>query len=131
VISLQGLLAGSGLVLWIALIADFLLKKDSMGFGDVKFVGAIGAFCGWQGAVTAVFGGAVVGTAWFIAAIVWQKLSGKKLKMKTPEEGEAPTDLGIGAHVPYGPMLAIGGLLHFLFLHNYVANYFAELQSLL
>src|SRR5882724_5950818 len=49
VISLQGLLVGSGLVLWIALIADFILKKESMGFGDVKFVGAIGAFCGWQG----------------------------------------------------------------------------------
>src|SRR5262245_34057909 len=43
--SIQGMLIGSGLVLWIALIAESLLKKDAMGFGDVKFVGAIGAFC--------------------------------------------------------------------------------------
>jgi leader peptidase (prepilin peptidase)/N-methyltransferase len=46
VASLLGLLVGSGLVLWIALLAEAALKKEAMGFGDVKFVGAIGAFCG-------------------------------------------------------------------------------------
>ena len=63
--SLLGLLVGSGLVLWIALFAEAILKKEAMGFGDVKFVGAIGAFCGWQGAVFSIFGGALVGTVWF------------------------------------------------------------------
>jgi leader peptidase (prepilin peptidase)/N-methyltransferase len=40
--AMQGLLIGSGLVLWIALLAEMALKKEAMGFGDVKFVGMIG-----------------------------------------------------------------------------------------
>jgi len=127
--SIMGLLMGSGLVLWIALIAEAVLKKEAMGFGDVKFVGAIGAFCGWQGAVFAVFGGAIVGTVWFLVAITWQKLSGKKSpvtpRTETPE-GE-PADLGFGVHVPFGPMLAIAGAIHFLWAHTWVAAYFADI----
>ncbi len=73
VIALQGLLIGSGLVLWIGLVAEALLKKEAMGFGDVKFIGMIGAFCGWQGTIFSLFGGAVVGTVWFVLAFVWQK----------------------------------------------------------
>ena len=130
---LQGLLVGSGLVLWIALLAEMALKKEAMGFGDVKFVGMIGAFCGWQGAVFSVFGGAVVGTAWFVIALVVQKLSGKPAAIappsETPEGESAP--LGFGMHVPFGPMLAIAGLLYFLVFHRYVAGYFATLTELL
>jgi leader peptidase (prepilin peptidase)/N-methyltransferase len=133
VTSLQGLLVGSGLVLWIGLLAEAALKKEAMGFGDVKFVGAIGAFCGWQGAVFAMFGGAIVGTVWFVAALIWQKLDGKPAPVAPPAEtpeGE-PTALAFGAHVPFGPMLAIAGLLHFLFFHRWVAGYFAQLGGLL
>ena len=67
--ALVGLVAGSGLVLWIALVAEVILRKEAMGFGDVKFVGAIGAFCGWHGAVFSIFGGAAVGTIWFAVAL--------------------------------------------------------------
>ncbi|MDV7398970.1 prepilin peptidase, partial [Arthrospira platensis SPKY1] len=56
-----GGLIGSALLLWIALGAEAILRKEAMGFGDVKLLGAIGAFCGWQGAVFAIFGGAVLG----------------------------------------------------------------------
>jgi leader peptidase (prepilin peptidase)/N-methyltransferase len=131
--SVTGLLVGSGLVLWIALVAEAVLKKEAMGFGDVKFVGAIGAFCGWQGAVFSVFGGAIVGTVWFIVAIVWQKVSGKKSPV-TPRtetaEGE-PADLGLGVHVPFGPMLAIAGAIHFLWAHTWVSAYFADIAAML
>ncbi len=131
--ALQGLLIGSGLVLWIALLAELALKKEAMGFGDVKFVGMIGAFCGWQGAVFSVFGGAVVGTVWFVIALIWQKFSGKPAAIappsETPEGDEAP--LGFGMHVPFGPMLAVAGLLYFLFFHRWVADYFATLRELL
>jgi len=77
IVSTKGLFIGSALVLWIAFLAEHILRKEAMGFGDVKFVGMIGAFCGWQGAVCSIFGGAMVGTLWFILALVWQKISGR------------------------------------------------------
>ena len=132
VISLQGLLIGSGLVLWIALIAEALLKKEAMGFGDVKFVGAIGAFLGWQGAVFSIFGGAVVGTIWIGLALIWKKLFGDKVQVapraETPE-GEA-TEIGMGAQIPFGPMLAIAALLHFFCFSAWMDDYFAELAAM-
>lgn len=130
--SLQGMFVGSGLVLWIALVAEALLRKEAMGFGDVKFVGAIGAFCGWQGAVFAMFGGAVVGTLWFALALIWEKATGRRATVappsETPEGESAP--LAFGAHVPFGPMLAIAGGLYFLGLRIPVLNWFAEFTQL-
>jgi leader peptidase (prepilin peptidase)/N-methyltransferase len=142
-----GLLVGAGLVAWIAGTAEAVLKKEAMGFGDVKLVGAIGAFTGWQGAVFSVFGGAVVGTVWVALAWAWQKISGKKSVVaptteitesgSTPPDSSRrgalalpaetadgqPTELGMGAQVPFGPMLAIAGALHFLWLHGWMADY--------
>lgn len=131
--STQGLLIGSGLVLWIALVAEVVLKKEAMGFGDVKFVGMIGAFCGWQGAVFSIFGGAIVGTVWFAIALIWQKFAGKPAAVAPPAEtpeGE-PTALGFGVHVPFGPMLAIAGAIYFLWGARWVAAYFDSIAELL
>lgn len=128
----QGLLLGSGLVLWIALIAEVLLRKEAMGFGDVKFVGAIGAFCGWPGAVYAIFGGAVVGTIWFAVAFVWEKATGRRAAVappsETPEGESAP--LAFGAHVPFGPMLAIAGGLYFLVFREPALRWLADISVL-
>lgn len=133
VASVKGMLIGSGLVLWIALLAEVVLKKEAMGFGDVKFVGAIGAFCGWPGAVFAVFGGAIVGTAWFVIALIWEKASGKPSPVAPPSEtaeGE-PAPLAFGAHVPFGPMLAIAGALYFLFFRDAALAWLADVAILL
>jgi len=148
--ALQGLFIGSGLVLWIALLAEEILKKEAMGFGDVKFVGMIGAFCGWQGAVCSIFGGALVGTVWFAIALVWQKISPPKkpAATTTPKETPSPAPaakdgddapgtpeesgpLAFGVHVPFGPMLAIGALLYFLVADRWVASYFAQISELM
>ena len=130
--SLTGLVAGSGTVLWIALIAEAMLKKEAMGFGDVKFVGAIGAFCGWHGAVFSIFGGAAVGVVWLGLALAWQKLSGRPgsgaPRAETPD-GQ-PAELGLGVHVPFGPMLAIAGALYFLALRGWVDDWFTQLTVL-
>jgi leader peptidase (prepilin peptidase)/N-methyltransferase len=103
-----------------------------MGFGDVKFVGAIGTFLGWQGTLTTVFGGAIVGSLWFALAMLWKSTAGRGakplLKAETPE-GET-AELGLGVQVPYGPMLAIGAALHFLWLHRWVDAYIAQLLPL-
>jgi leader peptidase (prepilin peptidase)/N-methyltransferase len=111
-----GALIGSGIILWIGLISEAVLKKEAMGFGDVKFMGLIGAFLGWQGAVFSVFAGAIVGTVWFMIALLIQAISGRKqaaaLRAETPEGEE--TAVGFGAHVPFGPMLAIAAAIYLL-----------------
>jgi leader peptidase (prepilin peptidase)/N-methyltransferase len=147
--SVIGLLVGSGLVLWIALPAEAVLKKEAMGFGDVKFVGAIGAFVGWQGAVFAVFGGAIIGTLWFALALLWHGLFGQRASAKMPAPASDPVEaaaagapapsvepapaapVGFGVQVPFGPMLAAAGLLYFLVLHEWVDAYFARFAELL
>ena len=109
-----------------------LLRKEAMGFGDVKFVGAIGAFCGWQGAVFTVFGGAVVGTLWFAVAWIWEKATGRRAVVAPPSEtpeGEA-APLAFGAHVPFGPMLAIAGALYFLVFRDAALRWLADVAVL-
>ena len=113
--SLEGLLIGSGLVLWIALLAGAVLKKEAMGLGDVKFAGAIGAFCGWHGAVFAVFGGAVVGTLALPLILAGRRLA---------RPAVTPAPLALGARVPFGPMLAVAGALYILVLHGPVDAWF-------
>jgi leader peptidase (prepilin peptidase) / N-methyltransferase len=131
--ALVGIVAGSGVVLWIALTAEAVLKKEAMGFGDVKFVGAIGAFCGWHGAVFSIFGGAAVGTIWVGLSLLLEKISGKPAavspRAETPEG--APADMGLGVHVPFGPMLAVAGALYFLFLRAWVDAWLDQVSALL
>lgn len=127
-----GLLVGSGLVLWIALVAEAVLKKEAMGFGDVKYLGALGAFVGWQGAVFATFGGAIIGCVWVLFALLWQKVSGKTLggaRLETPD-GQPTEQLGLGVHVSFGPMLGAGALLYFFVLHRWVDGYFDSVRFL-
>lgn len=130
--SLLGLFVGSGLVLWIALIAEAVLKKEAMGFGDVKFLGALGAFVGWQGAVFSMFGGAIIGCVWFAVALLWQKISGRAAvgaKLETPD-GQPTDRVGLGVHVSFGPMLGLGALLYFFVLQRWVDDYFDSLRFL-
>ncbi|HVT74065.1 MAG TPA: prepilin peptidase [Lacunisphaera sp.] len=126
-----GLFVGSALVLWIALFAEVLLRKEAMGFGDVKYLGALGTFVGWKGAVFGMFGGAMLGCLWLVVALLWQKATGKTagLRAETPE-GQ-PADLGFGVHVPFGPMLGVAALLYFFALNRWVDEYFASLALLL
>lgn len=130
--ALLGLLVGSGLVLWLALIAEAVLKKEAMGFGDVKFLGALGAFVGWKGAVFAMFGGAIIGCCWVAVAMIWQKISGRAAagaRLETPD-GQPTDRVGLGVHVSFGPMLGLGALLYFFVVHGWVDAWFAQLTPI-
>jgi leader peptidase (prepilin peptidase) / N-methyltransferase len=81
-----GAFVGTALVYWIMVIAEIVLKRPAMGEGDVKLMGAIGAFCGWQGAVFALFGGAILGTAAMLAWAITQLILGKGLNAGIPKE---------------------------------------------
>jgi leader peptidase (prepilin peptidase)/N-methyltransferase len=130
--ALLGLFVGSALVLWIALFAEAILKKEAMGFGDVKYLGALGAFVGWKGAVFGMFGGAMLGCVWFIAALSWKKITGRTAPATLPAETPdgQPAELGLGVHVPFGPMLGVAALLYFFGLNRWVDAYFESLTVL-
>ena len=130
--AMLGLLVGSAVVLWVGLVAERILKKEAMGFGDVTFVGGIGTFCGWQGALFAFFGGAVVGVIWTATEWTLRKLTGRPQSVSLPTEspeGDAVT-VGFGAHVPFGPMIAIAAAVYFLALRGWVDGWFAEIAPL-
>lgn len=118
-VSMQGALIGSAIILWIMILAEVILKKEALGFGDVKLMGAIGAFCGWQGAFFALFGGAVLGT---IAIAILQVVKLLRPKKQSEEKDEGL----IGREIPFGPMLAAGSLLYFLILGHAADAYFQQ-----
>ena len=131
--SILGLLIGSGIILWIALLAEVILRKEAMGFGDVKFLGAIGAFVGWQGAIFSIFGGAVIGTIAIAIVLLITNLrprNKKPLPRTDGDDQEPEPGVVFGRQTPFGPMLAAGGLLYFLLLRPYVDAYFANISDL-
>jgi len=131
VIAIIGALIGAGLVYWIAVLGEIVFRKPAMGEGDVKFVGFIGAFCGWQGAVFAMFGGALLGSIILLPILMVGRLLGKGGSQSGEPEAAVADDseeeaVQFGLQVPFGPMLAGAGLLYFLGADVYVDAYFTE-----
>lgn len=88
--ALKGLLIGSALVLWIALVAETLLRKEAMGFGDVKFMAMVGAVLGWRGALLT-----------FVLACLFGSVFGIGKRIVS----------GTMGYVPFGPFLSAGALV--------------------
>src|SRR6185436_11128411 len=42
--------------------SELILPREAMGLGDVKFMAAMGAFLGWQGAIFSFFASACIGS---------------------------------------------------------------------
>ena len=114
--SILGLCVGTAIVYWISVIAELILKKPAMGEGDIKFLACIGAFTGWQGALFSLFGGAFIGTLLLLPLLIKERLS--------------PGKQGVTQEVPFGPMLALGAILYFLYLEDFVVDYFYQVELL-
>ena len=103
-----GLFVGSAFIYWIGVMAQIVFGREALGEGDVKLLGCIGAFCGWQGAIFAIFGGALLGTLLLVPLILLQKVLQKK------EVGDSDPEIHWGAEVPFGPYLAIAAIIYFV-----------------
>lgn len=85
--SVVGLLVGGVSLYLVALVGEFIFKKEAMGGGDVKMLAMIGAFLGWPGVLFTLFVGSLAGSLVF----GWINFVLRKKKL-----------------VPFGLFLAIG-----------------------
>lgn len=91
--SLGGLAFGFVFLWLIGFVFSKIVKKEALGFGDVKLIGAIGAFFGPAAVLFAIIVSSFVGAVVGLALI----LRGK-------------AKLGGFTAVPYGPFLALGAV---------------------
>lgn len=75
-----------------AVSSEIVLPREAMGFGDVKFMGAIGAFLGWQSTVFALMASSMIGALVGVTLIV----SGKR---------------EWSSRLPYGPYIALATVI--------------------
>jgi leader peptidase (prepilin peptidase)/N-methyltransferase len=68
--------------------SEVVLPREAMGFGDVKFMGAIGAFLGWQSVIFSLMVSSVVGSVVGLTLILIRKREWSQ-------------------RLPYGPYIAI------------------------
>ena len=87
-----GMLAGAGIFLIITLVGGLIAGKEAMGFGDVKFMGALGLYFGLYGII------AIALIAFLIGAIISIILLISKIK-KTDE------------YIPFGPFIVIASFI--------------------
>jgi leader peptidase (prepilin peptidase) / N-methyltransferase len=120
--SVIGLLIGSASLYWIGILAGKALKKEALGEGDVKLMGCIGAFCGWQGSIFVIFGGATLGAVILLPIMLVGRFSSKE-----KEEDETGETLTWGQEVPFGPYLALAGLIYLLAMRPWVDDWFDSL----
>ena len=90
--------AGGGLWL-LGFIASKILKKEAMGFGDVKLLAGYGALMGLDGAVETLILAAFLG---IVVMVPWAKVMEKKGRSDGPGQ------------IPFGPFLAVAAPFMYL-----------------
>ena len=83
---------GAGMLWIVGWLGEKAFKKEAMGLGDVKLMGAVGAFLGWKGVLFTIVGGSLIGSVVGITLI---------LSRRAQMQG----------HIPFGPYLSLAALV--------------------
>lgn len=75
----QGLIAGCLMFLAITIIGGLIFGKETMGFGDVKLMAALGLFVGFQGIIAIAILAFLIAAAFSIVLVIVQKIRHKDL----------------------------------------------------
>jgi len=108
--SIIGAIAGYGSFWLIAKVFFLITKKEGMGEGDFKLLAMLGAFMGWQALPFIVFVSSLVGAVVGFAYLTLSKQ-------------------GKNTEIPFGPYLAMAGMLWFLWGNEILSSYRAMLFS--
>lgn len=107
--SLIGLVVGGGVLYAIAMLGDWLFKKESMGGGDIKMAAMLGSFLGWQKILLVFISSAVIGV---IVTLVLMLFSARLRRERL---------------VPFGPFLSLAAGLAVVagdqIINFYVTNF--------
>jgi leader peptidase (prepilin peptidase)/N-methyltransferase len=85
------------------------IPREAMGRGDLKFLACIGAFLGWRAVLFAVFAGSLIGSVVGLVTLI----IGKRVW---------------SAKLPFGPYLALGGLI-WLFYGDPLVRWYTGLMN--
>jgi len=138
--SFFGILLGGGFLFLLDFITVRILKKPGMGLGDVKLLAMLGAFIGWKGVIFTIVAASLFGSVIGLGMIAYFRLfvgededeetesdrSGKEAGHAKAEESDAFSDEAItlqGHYLPFGPYLALGGLLYVFVGPEFIAWY--------
>ena len=91
--SLAGIVVGGGIVWMVRIIGERVMRRETMGFGDVILMAMIGSFLGWQATVI----------VFFVAPFCSLVVIGATFFFKRSRE------------IAYGPYLSIAALIVLLF----------------
>jgi len=109
--SLLGILVGGGGLFLIAVIGDWLFKKESMGGGDIKLAAMLGSFLGWQKILFVFIASSVVGLVISIIVMLFS------------------SSLRDSRKIPFGPFLAVAAVIAILFgdylIHLYISRFYS------
>ena len=75
-----------------ATVSQVVIPREAMGFGDVKFIAAIGAFLGWKAVLFTVLSASILGAGFGILTMLFGRREWS-------------------AKIPFGPYLSLGALL--------------------
>lgn len=129
--ALIGVVAGGGFLYLLDKAALVLLKKRGMGFGDVKLIAMLGAFFGWQGVILIIMMASLMGSVVGVAMILAQRR--RNVSVTVPEEpgvgGEEDAVLQAGHYLPFGPYLALAGVLYLFFGPELIDAYLGALAT--
>jgi len=107
-----GLLVGGSSLYLIAMLGDWLFKKESMGGGDVKMAAMLGAFLGWQKIILIFISSAVIG---LVVSLVIMIFSAQVRETRV---------------VPFGPFLATAAMLSIVYGDQLISLYLTNVVGL-
>jgi len=73
-----GFAAGGGILLLFAVLGRYILKKESMGMGDVKLAAVMGFFLGWKLVLAVLYAGFVIALLYYLAVKIFNSKSAQK-----------------------------------------------------